>query len=115
MKIRAKKLTKKSLFKLILFSSTVPIGLFFLLCGIASIFGAETVKWNGQPVIGFEGFLAALLMYPFFIFFFTAFSWVGAAMGLWMYSWFREIELEFVDGEIIESACAEPVDRHQQI
>ena len=109
MKIRAKKLKKRSLFKLILVSFAVPMGLFFLLCGIASIFGVETVKWNEQPVIGIKGFLAALLMYPFFIFFFAAFSWIGAVMGLWMYSWFRKIELEFVDGETIESTSAESV------
>ena len=110
MKIRAKKLKKKSLFKLILVSFSVPMGFFFLLCGIASIFGAETVKWNEQSITGIKGFVAALLMYPVFILFFTAFSWIGAAIGLWMYSWFRKIELEFVDGELIESARAEPVD-----
>ncbi len=103
MKIRAKKLKKKSLFKLILASSFIPMGLFFLLCGIASVFGAETVEVNNQPLTGIKGFLAALSMYPFFVLFFSAFIWIGGALGLWMYSWFWKVELEFVDGEILSS------------
>jgi hypothetical protein len=32
----------------------------------------------------------------------TCFSWIGAAAGLWMYSWFREIEIELVDGRVLD-------------
>lgn len=102
MKIRAKKLTKKSLFKLILICSIVPFGLFFFLCGIASYFGSETVQWNGQTVTGMNGLLTALLIYPLFVFVFTVLSWVGAVMSLWVYSWFGKLKLELVRGEIID-------------
>lgn len=103
MKIRAKKLRKSSLFKLIFISSAIPFGLFFLLCGVAAVFGAETVTWYDKPVTGIKGLFVALLLYPFFIAFLSCFTWIGAAVGLWAYSWFSEIELEFVDGRIIES------------
>ncbi len=104
MKINAKKIKKGSLFKLILVSMVVPTGLFFLLCGLASVFGSETVKWNNEPVTGINGLFAAIAMYPFFVVILTAILWVGAAIGLWAYSWFKNLELEFVEGKVISSS-----------
>ena len=78
------------------------MGLFLLLCGIAAYFGAETVKVNNANVTGVKGLVSAIVMYPLFLILFSFFAWIGSALGLWMYSWFRKIELEFVDGEIIQ-------------
>jgi hypothetical protein len=104
MKIIAKKLTKGSLFRLIFISSFIPMGLFFLFCGLAAIGGAATVKWNNEAVTGGKGFGAALLMYPFFMGFFTVFTWIPTALGLWIYSWFKPLNLEFVEGEVLTSS-----------
>jgi hypothetical protein len=106
MKIQARKLTKKSLFKLILISYSIPFFLFFLLCGIASIFGAETVKWNKEPITGIMGLFAALLMYPIFCLVFSCFAWVASAFGLWVYSKFKKLDIEFVDAEVISTEQA---------
>jgi uncharacterized protein involved in cysteine biosynthesis len=107
MKIKGKKLKKKSLFKLIFVSMLIPMGLFCLLCGIAALFGAQTVSLNGEHQTGWIGLVAALVMFPFFVFIFTCFMWVGAAVGLWMYSWFKEIEIELVDAQIVGSSESE--------
>lgn len=100
MKIRAKKLKKASLFKLIFVSTLIPMGLFFLLCGIAAAFGASTVTLNGASQTGWQGLLAAVIMFPFFVLIFSGLTWIFAALGLWMYSWFRDIEIEVVEGSV---------------
>ena len=79
----------------------MPLGLFCLLCGIAAMFDAETVNFNGSPQTGIGGLIGAMLMYPIFLLFISCFIWIGAAPGLWMYSWFKEIEIEFEDAIII--------------
>jgi hypothetical protein len=101
MKVRARKLTKKSLFKLLFIGFAIPLFPFVLLCGIASIFGAGTVTVNNQPVTGIMGLVAALIMYPIFCIIFPAIMWVGCAIGLWVYSKFRNIEVEFIEGKVI--------------
>ncbi len=101
MKIRGKKLKKKSLFKLIFVSMLIPMGLFCLFCGIAAVFGASTVTLNGEYQTGWQGLIAALVMFPFFVVIATCFTWLGAALGLWMYSWFKEIEIEVVDARVV--------------
>ena len=102
MRIRAKKITKGSLFKLIFIGISIPFLPFFLLCGIASVFGGETVKWGGEPITGLMGLLAAVLMYPVFCLLFSCFAWLGGAFGLWVYSRFRQLELAFEDAEVLQ-------------
>jgi hypothetical protein len=101
MKIRGKKLKKKSLFKLIFVSMVIPMGLFCLFCGIAAVFGASTVTLNGEYQTGWKGLVAGLVMFPFFVVIATCFTWIGAALGLWTYSWFKEIEIELVDARVV--------------
>jgi uncharacterized protein involved in cysteine biosynthesis len=110
MKIKGKKLKKKSLFKLIFVSMLIPMGLFFLLCGIAAVFGASTVTLNGEYRTGWQGLVAALVMFPFFIVIASCFTWVGAALGLWIYSWFKEIEIEIVDARVLDHSRSDPVE-----
>lgn len=102
MRIRARKLSKGSLFKLIFISTSVPFFLFFVLCGIASVFGAHTVRVNQSPVTGPTGLLAALAMYPIVTLLFSGFAWLTGAFGLWIYSKFRFLELELVDAEVVD-------------
>ena len=101
MKVRAKKLTKASLFKLLFIGFAIPLFPFMLACGIASAFGANTVTVNNRSVTGIMGLVAALIMYPIFCVIFPSVMWVGYAIGLWVYSKFRKIEVEFVAGEVI--------------
>ena len=101
MRVRAKKMTKSSLFRLLFIGFAIPLFPFMLACGIASAFGANTVTVNNRPVTGIMGLVAALIMYPFFCVIFPSIIWVGCAIGLWVYSKFRKINVEFVAGEVI--------------
>jgi len=101
MKIFARKLTKSSLFKVLFIGFAIPFFPFALLCGIASLFRASTVAINNRPVTGVMGLLVAIIMSPVFCLIFTSSMWLWYALSLWVYSWFRKIELEFVEGEII--------------
>ena len=111
MKIRARKLTKGSLFKVLFIGFATSFFPFILICGIASLFGASTVTVNDRPVTGIMGLVAALIMYPIFCLIFPSMMWLGYAFGLWVYSWFRKIEIEFVEGEIISGTPSADTER----
>ena len=93
--VEAKKISKASLFKLMLIGALIGLFLLFLLCGIAAIFGYETVSLNGKPVTGVRGFITALMMWPIFSLFFTCFGWAIITFGLWIYSFFRVLRVAF--------------------
>lgn len=97
MQIEAKKISKASLFRLITLGLGCGFFVFFTLCGVASIFGAETVSWNGESVTGVMGLVAALLMWPIFSLFFSLFIWLVSIFGLWVYSFFGTLKFEFRD------------------
>jgi hypothetical protein len=103
MRIRARRLSNGSLFKLIFVGASISLLPFFILCGIASIFGANTVRVNDSPVTGPAGLVAALIMYPLFALGFTCLAWLIGAFGLWIYSKFRWLEIELVDGKVMDN------------
>lgn len=95
MEITVKKISKRSLFKMLFIGFSLSFFVFFLMCGIASIFGAETVKWDETPVTGVSGLLLALAMWPIFSFFLALFMWCFVAFGLWIYSLAKPLNLVF--------------------
>ena len=115
MRIRAKKLSKGSLFKIIFIGLSISFFPFILLCGIASIFGAPTVTVNHQPVTGIMGLAASLIMYPIFCILFSSIMWISIALGLWIYSMFQKIELEFSDADVIDTIAAVERQKNEDI
>jgi len=115
MKIRARKLANGSLFKLLIIGHSATLLLFTLICSVASVFGKLTVKMNGEPVTGIVGLIAALVLYSFFCISFSAVLWVIHATGLWIYSIFWRIELEFVDAEVISSQPPAGIEASQPV
>ena len=103
MNITAKKLTKGSIFKIYFLGLAGGFFFLFFIFGISAIFGAETVKWEEQPITGFKGFIAAMLMWPFFSFFFAGSMWLISLLGLWLYSLIRPITISFKDVVVEES------------
>lgn len=95
MEVVAKKISKKSLFKLLTIGFTVGISIFAILCGIAAYFGSETVEWNGVYKTGFEGFLYSLLIGPVLGFFSACFIWMFTVFGLWIYSFISPVKVTF--------------------
>ena len=95
MEVIAHKISKKSLFKLMLTGAACGFFIFFVLCGIAAFFGADTVTWDGESVTGLSGLLLSLAMWPFFSLFFTLFLGVFITFGLWIFSFFKPLKVTF--------------------
>ena len=93
--VTAEKISKASLFKLIFTWFSLGMFAFFLVCGTAAIFGAETVHFENQPITGIKGFIAAMIMWPIFSFFITAFFWLFGVLGLWFYSFYKPLTVRF--------------------
>ena len=98
-KIRIKQLEARSLFKLVFIGSSMCIIPFSVLMGIFSLFGAGTIEWNNRPITGIAGLIASPLLGLFATIMFSVFSWVVLFLGLWLYSKFKSIELEFISPE----------------
>jgi len=73
-----------------LFSSLFPLGVLF---GVLSVFGFNTVTWNGQPLHGVSGLLGGPLISIFISFLFSTLLGSAAALGLWLFSKFKPISI----------------------
>lgn len=91
----AKKISKKSLFKILMIGFTVGLTVFSLLCGIAAMFGAETIQWNGVYRTGVEGLIYSIFMGPVLGIVFSCVIWLFLVPGLWIYSFFQPLKVAF--------------------
>ncbi|MDU0111735.1 hypothetical protein RT723_01655 [Psychrosphaera aquimarina] len=97
MEVTAKKISKSSLFKILVLGNCLGLFVLCILFGVAAFFGAETVQWNDEYKTGLDGLFYSILMGPIFGFFFACVMWVYSAFGLWVYSLFRPIKITFVE------------------
>jgi hypothetical protein len=92
--IEVRRISQNSLFKIMLIGfSTVCIPS-SILCGMLSLFGAEAIHWNNQPITGVAGLLASLILGPLLALFFaflSSFAW----LGLWVYSKFSTMIIRY--------------------
>ena len=94
-RITARRLTAKSLFKLIFISGLIPSCLFFAGIGLSAAAGAQTLQLNGHYLTGPTALIAALLLWLPCLGLFSALLWLFAAPGLFLWSLFKPIHLEF--------------------
>ncbi|MGQ0710295.1 MAG: hypothetical protein ACT4NV_11150 [Rhodoferax sp.] len=90
------KVKAASIYKLLfcgLLLTLVPLGLLF---GISGFFGADTVKWNNQPVHGWGALFAGPALSGLLALFFAGFLGTLASLGLWLFSRFRTISIRVV-------------------
>ena len=95
-KIVVRRLRGGTLFKLIFIGSLTFFLPFFLLMGVLALFGAPTITWNEQPLTGLPGLISSPFMGLLTALLFSAFGWVTIFIGLWIYSRFKHIELEYI-------------------
>ena len=91
-----RKVRASSMYKLLLLgllTTLVPLGIVF---GISGFFGADTVKWNQQPVHGFAALIAGPAVSVLITLFFTIFFGSLACLGLWLLSRFRSLSVRVV-------------------
>lgn len=91
----AKKISKKSLFKILFIGFTTGLTIFSILCGVAAVFGAETIQWNGIYRTGVEGLLYSIFMGPVLGIVFSCVIWLFLVPGLWIYSFFQPLKVSF--------------------
>jgi len=97
MDITAKKITKGSVFKIYFIGLAGGFFVLFFILGVLAIFGAQTVTLGEQPIIGIMGFIAAMVMWPIFSFFYAVSMWLISILGLWLYSFVKPITISFKD------------------
>jgi len=91
-----RKVKAASIYKLLfagLLVAFIPLGLVF---GIAGLFGADTVKWNNQPIHGVAALFAGPALSVFVALFFAGFLGTLTSLGLWLLSRFRTIGIRVI-------------------
>ncbi|PKG36939.1 hypothetical protein [Psychromonas sp. Urea-02u-13] len=102
MEVTSKKISKRSFFMLLL--KSIGIGMFItsFIFGVFALFGFETVSMGGTPVTGFPGFILSIIIGLIMSIIFTCIMCVYGLFGLWVYSYFGDIKINFK--ELVESA-----------
>ncbi|WP_456432095.1 hypothetical protein [Nitratifractor sp.] len=94
--IRIKRLKAGTLFKL-LFTRNV---MFFVpissILGILSFFGLATISWNEQVLTGWKAVVASPLIGLFIAILFSIVMWIALGFGLWLFSLFASMDLEYI-------------------
>jgi len=88
-----RKLSKRTLFKILLIGLCGGIMPLCVLMGILSLFGANTVEVNGHYLTGLTGFIAAPIIGLFVGVLLSAISWVFSCIGLWIYSLYSSLTI----------------------
>lgn len=91
--IKSRGLSALSLYKLLCCGLFVPIFLFALGCGIASMFGYSTVSFNGEFVYGMQGMIVSVVLGLLLPIFMAFFLWIIIGIGVWLWTRFRTIDL----------------------
>ena len=68
----------------------------FVIIGISALFGGETVVYNNEPITGVLGLTYMLISWPIATLFGSVVSWLYLSFGLWFYSLFGQIEIDFI-------------------
>lgn len=88
-----------SLFKLIFVISLSVFVPFFLLCGIAALFGAKTVSVGESHVTGVMGLVSAIIMMPIFAACFGGCAWFFSYLAIRLVGKFSPLGLDYVSAE----------------
>ncbi len=84
-----------TLLRLTLLGASFSIGLVILACGVAALFGAEVMHFEGDHVTGWAGLGLALIMAPVFSGLIALPAWAGLALGVWVVTRFRPLAVEY--------------------
>ena len=93
--LKLRKLSTGSVFKLVALGSVCALVPVFTLMGLMSLLGAGNMRWNGQALTGLPGLLASPFIGLLFSLFVTAMVGGMLALGLWLYSLVRPLQLEY--------------------
>jgi hypothetical protein len=92
------KLRAGTIYKLLGVGLMVALLPLFTLFGLLAAADLSTLTWNEQPVTGLKAIVIGPLMGVFLAAVFTAVIGSVTAFGLWLYSKFKPIEIEYDEG-----------------
>lgn len=93
--VEVKKVSEGTIYKLFAVGLTFGFLPLFILLGIFGAFGMEAITWNEQPVTGIKAIFVGPLMGIFMSLMFTAMIGSICALGLWFFSFFKPLKIEF--------------------
>ncbi|MEJ2761442.1 MAG: hypothetical protein P8126_07885 [Gammaproteobacteria bacterium] len=97
--LKVAKLRAGTIYKLFAIGLLIGLFLLFTLFGILSAADLATLSWNGRPITGPKAIYLGPVMGIFMAFVLTAIIGSVAAFGLWLYSMFKPIEIEYEEFE----------------
>lgn len=102
--IKVAKVRAGTVYKLIGIGLTAGFVPLFVLFGVLAAAGMSTLTWNEQPVTGLKALYIGPLMGLFMAALFTAIIGSVTALGLWLYSFFKPLNIEY---QVIEESSSE--------
>ncbi|WP_125180461.1 hypothetical protein [Thiohalobacter thiocyanaticus] len=93
--IKVAKVRAGTVYKLIGIGLTAGFIPLFVLFGVLAATGTSTLTWNEQPVTGLKALYIGPLMGLFMAAIFTALVGSVTAFGLWLYSFFKPLNIEY--------------------
>jgi hypothetical protein len=104
--IVVRKLRTGTVYKLVALGAVFGFLPLFGVLGVLGSMGFSTLTWNNQPVTGLRSIIAGPLIGAVFALICVAVFGSAVALGLWIYSKFRPLSLEY------EQLAAEGVSSH---
>lgn len=95
--IEVKKLRTASVYAIVVKGMLCGLIPLFCLFGILASFGLLDLQWNAEVVTGAKALVVGPIMGVFFALFGSAVFGTAMALGLWIYSLFRPLRIEYVE------------------
>jgi len=93
--LTVKKISAGTIYKLCAIGFSSGFAIIFLIFSILAAFGMETLEWGDQHITGVKALLFGPLMGLLMALIFTAIVGSIIAFGLWVYSFFKGINIEY--------------------
>ena len=93
--IEIRRFSFASVYKILAIASGCSMVPLAVMMGLFAFFGAPTIVWNGQHLTGLMGLIASPFVGIMLALIFTGFLGTLFACGLWLYSKFGSMEIEY--------------------
>jgi len=97
--ITLKRFTAGSLFSLVALGTFAVIAPFSLFCGIAAVFGADTVSFSGRPVHGVWAIVEVVILVPLFTAIFSGIAWLMAYPTVFLLGKLGPLTLRYIPSQ----------------
>ena len=90
-----RRISAPTIYKVLFLGSAFSVFPYGALMGVLSLFGLNTVTWNGAHVHGFWGLVTGTLIGVLFVLVLTLAVGSACAIGMWIYSKFEPISITY--------------------